>query len=297
MNMKSGAHDRREKYFETIVMFHQRHLSKRHFPSHYAIAHLKETSEMNCFFPSFRMSKVFFTYTKKRAWAKWEVVVIYNIFILEDLTSEDINDLQDHFRSFGSDLLILVEDYNETALRLLEKLQTKDVNYSQQKLLAYVDNIHCKSVGDTKSVSIRNFVLNYDEMRYVRFYNKVLGYLGTRIDRQFMNNVILRPSFNPEGYFIAEANGEMVGFLAIEKNPWGDPSDTFGYIYQIGIDQQYRGRGVADVLLNEAKGFAGKYNIDRIGVGVSQHNRPAIRFFEKRQFSHAYEIKGFLITS
>jgi ribosomal protein S18 acetylase RimI-like enzyme len=71
----------------------------------------------------------------------------------------------------------------------------------------------------------------------------------------------------------------------------------FGYIYQIGVVENWRGSGLASALLGRARKFARDHGIDRIGVGVSKYNLVSSKFFKKYGFETKYEVNGFLVKA
>ncbi len=199
----------------------------------------------------------------------------------------------------GNPFLVFVENINKDVLNCISN------DYSIQKT-AYCQEKHLLELKEKavevkteykKGVHIRNFIRSKDEEAYIAFYNRILGFLGTLIDTSFMNNIMARPSFDPEGYFIAEENNKIVGLLSIEKEPWGESGSKFGYIYQIGVEKKWRGSGLAEVLFGKSIDFAVKHGINRIGVGVSNSNIPAIRFLKKQGFNLKYDTKGYLVSS
>ncbi|MSR77625.1 MAG: GNAT family N-acetyltransferase, partial [Candidatus Omnitrophica bacterium] len=104
-----------------------------------------------------------------------------------------------------------------------------------------------------------------------------------------------RASFNSKGYFIAEYAGQMAGFLALEREPWGEAGSQFGYIYQIGIASDFRRKNLASLLMLEARNFARQAGIQKLGVGVKNSNRAALEFFKKHGFQCVFSSQGFQI--
>lgn len=57
------------------------------------------------------------------------------------------------------------------------------------------------------------------------------------------------------------------------------------YIDQIGVTNQFRGKGVGKKLIEAAKDYARKHNINRIMLDVWSVNKNAKAFFEKQGFA------------
>ncbi|WP_419786680.1 GNAT family N-acetyltransferase [Pseudodesulfovibrio sp.] len=188
---------------------------------------------------------------------------------------------------------LLVESYNTDVLAILGKMNVQRTIFSQIKLLCHIDEFRSSQKKLPKDVCIRNMIPGEDELRYAEFYNKALGFLGSIVDTSFVRQIEKRASFDPSGYFLAEKNEEVVGFLSIESEPWGRPGSGFGYIFQIGTDDEYHGSPLAASLLGNAMDFARARNLDRIGVGVRQSNTRARSFFAKHGFQESFRVVGY----
>jgi ribosomal protein S18 acetylase RimI-like enzyme len=200
--------------------------------------------------------------------------------------------------NLGRRTLFLVESYNDTVLQFLKSFDCSETSFCQKKLLCPIENIATGKGVIAENLTIRNYVVGSDEDRYVDFYNQVLGYLtGSDVDRSFIESIIGRRSFDPEGYFLAESNGRTVGFLNVEVEPWGPRASGFAYIYQIGVDEAWQGTGLASALLSRARDFASSKGCDRIGVGVRKSNLRGVNFFMKNGFTEAYRVTGYLVDS
>lgn len=202
----------------------------------------------------------------------------------------------DMLRTYNRPLSFIVEDYNRPAVLLLDKMGARETEYCQKKLLGRIDARLLDAPLDSSNARIRNFIPGQDEMLLVEYYNRVLGYLGSYVDITFIKGIVRRPSFNPEGYFLAEAGGGPVGFLNVEIEPWGTPDSGFAYIYQIGVDDDLQGTGLASALLARAGRFAARNGCDRLGVGVRNVNARGTNFFLKNGFNVAYRVTGYTIN-
>jgi ribosomal protein S18 acetylase RimI-like enzyme len=219
-----------------------------------------------------------------------------NLTLLKPIDSIQFDKFVHFLKRIDERFLVLVESYNLNALDLIKRLSHEETYYCQQKLLCSVSELNIYSRQEVGDVSIRNFVIGRDEAKYAAFYNKVLGFLaGKPVGKSFVDGIVARSSFDARGYFIAEAQGKIVGFLSIEREPWGEQESGFGYIYQIGVTEDWQGSGLAAVLLRKARNFSLEQGIDRIGVGVRKSNLAAVNFFRKHGFYIAYEVRGYLV--
>jgi ribosomal protein S18 acetylase RimI-like enzyme len=89
-------------------------------------------------------------------------------------------------------------------------------------------------------------------------------------------------------FYFAELLGEIVGYLKINYSVEGLE------IERIYINQRVQGSGVGQKLLDKAFELAYDHGIERIWLGVWEHNPRAIRFYEKNGFvpygSHVFKL-------
>lgn len=280
---------------QDAVDFHTRALESLGYPcplNYDAIARSPETYKCIALM---RSTFMFFNLCESVDLPGFDYPVIQHIAVIgsgEDVTAEKVRDC---LKTLGREVLVLVESYNKPVLSLLAKLQAQGTYHCQKKLL-------CRDIGELcvekeipEGIVIRHFFSGKDESRYASFYNETLGYLGSFVDESFLRRIVARSTFDPEGYLIAENQGEYAGFLSIEKAPWGKPESGFGYIFQVGVSERWRRNGIATVLLRRAAQFARNHGIDRIGVGARESNSAALRFFQQHGFISQYDVRGYLL--
>ena len=94
--------------------------------------------------------------------------------------------------------------------------------------------------------------------------------------------------------FVAEADGAFLGFVAcwVERNSdiiETPDSNVFGYISDICVMPQWRGRGIAAALLSAAEAHLAGSGVARIRLGALAGNRAALSAYRKQGFA-PYEI-------
>jgi ribosomal protein S18 acetylase RimI-like enzyme len=283
---------------QEIVRFHESEMRKASYPCDLNVTMLEGMKRACHFFPSLSSPSVFFSIHDKSQLPGLEHPVLKNLTMLQPIESIQIDKFVHYLKRINQRFLVLVESYNFNDLYFIKRLSPEKTYYCQEKLLCNVSelNIDCKQ--EVSDVSIRNFVTDRDEAKYAAFYNKVLGFLaGKPVGQSFVDGIVARPSFDARGYFIAEAVGKIVGFLSIEKEPWGEQGSGFGYIYQIGVVADWQGSGLAAVLLEKARQFSLEQGINRIGVGVRKSNLAAVNFFRKHGFCNSYAVRGYLVDT
>ncbi len=97
--------------------------------------------------------------------------------------------------------------------------------------------------------------------------------------------------FQTDGNYclVAELDDTIVGFCLgtiIEKNR---SSWTYGYLLWLGVDPEYRGRGVAGKLFRHFRELVAEEGARIIMVDTEADNLPAIQFFQKMGFDQPQE--------
>jgi ribosomal protein S18 acetylase RimI-like enzyme len=89
--------------------------------------------------------------------------------------------------------------------------------------------------------------------------------------------------------FISQDEARPVGYIALqigghEGHAFCHPQKWI-YIDQIGVTKEFRGKGVGKKLIEAAKEYARKHNINHIMLDVWTVNKNAKVFFEKQGFT------------
>jgi mycothiol synthase len=142
--------------------------------------------------------------------------------------------------------------------------------------------------------TLRTFVPGQDEEEWLSLNGRAFAKHPeqggwTRHDLELRER---EPWFDPAGFFIAEAGGQMAGFH------WTKVHDSnLGEVYVVGVDPAEQGSG-----LGRALTLAGLRHLRDLGVAqamlyVDEDNVPAIRMYEALGFSRAtvdamYRRKG-----
>jgi mycothiol synthase len=135
-------------------------------------------------------------------------------------------------------------------------------------------------------VTVRSFRVDSDEATWLAINNAAFAghpeqASWTLEDLRAREN---EPWFDPAGFFLAEADGRVVGFhwTKVHEKPGGD----LGEVYVIGVDPAMQGRGLGEALLlhglhhlREDRGLA------TVLLYVEADNRGAIALYERHGFT------------
>ena len=83
--------------------------------------------------------------------------------------------------------------------------------------------------------------------------------------------------------FVAEENGEAVGYVASQRVPSMHGVDL--WIEYIVIQKEFRRRGIGLALLQKLKDYAASSSIDRIYAFINPDNEPSMRLHAKAGFN------------
>ena len=108
------------------------------------------------------------------------------------------------------------------------------------------------------------------------------------LDHHYSDEKLSSELQNPGSrFFFAKNNEQILGYLKINQ---GDaqtvlPNDQGLEIERIYVDEAFKGRGIGKYFIEKAIELAGKLNAQYVWLGVWEHNRAAIHFYEKNGFS------------
>jgi ribosomal protein S18 acetylase RimI-like enzyme len=129
-----------------------------------------------------------------------------------------------------------------------------------------------------------------------------LGALLMRMHYEFDQRRFMAPGDDPEeGYawflgtqlrepdvavFVAEQHGAIVGYVyaGIEPLSWKELRDRAGFIHDIVVEQQGRGKGIATRLITVAAQWLSARGVARIMLWTAEQNTDAQRLFARLGF-------------
>jgi GNAT superfamily N-acetyltransferase len=91
---------------------------------------------------------------------------------------------------------------------------------------------------------------------------------------------------------VAERAGERIGFVFAEVEPAGGAADPapLGWIHELWVVPEERGRGAAGALVTQCDAFFRARGVRRVSVRVESGNADALRYWGKRGFADRARI-------
>jgi ribosomal protein S18 acetylase RimI-like enzyme len=133
-----------------------------------------------------------------------------------------------------------------------------------------------------KALSVRETVLELDEYELQE---------KERVEKEDFQR--LEAFFKKEGneFYVAESDGgEMAGYLwwGISQRPFSDIK--IGWVYDIQVLPQFRGKGVGEVMIRHALKLSKEKGYYQTGLMVNEKNGIALALYEKLGFRTEHRI-------
>ena len=90
----------------------------------------------------------------------------------------------------------------------------------------------------------------------------------------------------PDGVFVAEINGEVVGFAIIMYRNWFD----IAYLDYIQVKTEWLNRGIGHKLIEKCMDWAREKGARIVYTETGKDNERAIKFYQK----HGFQITGYI---
>jgi mycothiol synthase len=142
-------------------------------------------------------------------------------------------------------------------------------------------------------ITIRTFKIGQDEDEWTALNRRAFAShpeqgAWTRTDLDLREQ---EPWFNPEGFFLAERDGRLVGFHwtkihGKDGQEREHEHQAIGEVYVVGVDPDERGTGLGRALTLVGLRYLRSRGLFQVMLYVDESNTPAIRLYESLGFTH-----------
>jgi mycothiol synthase len=142
-------------------------------------------------------------------------------------------------------------------------------------------------------ISVRTFRIGHDEDEWTALNHRAFAThpeqgAWTRADLDLREQ---EPWFNPDGFFLAERDGRLVGFhwtkIHGQDGQEGEHEhQAIGEVYVVGVDPGERGSGLGRALTLVGLRYLRSRGLFQVMLYVDESNTPAIKLYESLGFTH-----------
>jgi len=117
---------------------------------------------------------------------------------------------------------------------------------------------------------------------------KLTELMGEKFDEFRWRTSLLTRKTAQEGMFIALEEERVIGMSFAEMK--GPKEGSYGYISSVIVDEDYRGKGVGELLIQKAILYLGRRGASTIRINVRKEAAGAAKLYEKIGFKEKYRV-------
>ena len=95
-------------------------------------------------------------------------------------------------------------------------------------------------------------------------------------------------SIDPEGFFVAEDKGEILGFVSVHREWQTTDGDVVTEIQELAVDPEAKSKDVGHKLLLRALEFTRDRGLPHVGTWVGEKNHRLLQLFAQEGFRRKY---------
>lgn len=94
---------------------------------------------------------------------------------------------------------------------------------------------------------------------------------------------------DPDGFLVAELNGEIIGFVSVHTNWWDKRVGRTAEIHEIAVQKRYQHMGIGKKLLKKAVEYALSRGCNWVSLWVGSENNMAKEWYRRLGFEETGE--------
>jgi len=138
-----------------------------------------------------------------------------------------------------------------------------------------------------KVITIREYT-DKDYNAATNLMRKLTELMGSKFDEFRWKTSLLTRKSQQEGMFIALEDEKVVGMSFAEMR--GQRGQNFGYISSVIVDDDYRGQGIGEHLIQKAIMYLGRRGAKTVRINVRKEAVGAIKLYEKIGFKEKFRV-------
>ncbi|MDX6301135.1 MAG: mycothiol synthase [Nocardioidaceae bacterium] len=144
------------------------------------------------------------------------------------------------------------------------------------------------SGGDADGIDVRTFRVGEDEDAFLAVNAEAFAHHPEQggLTRAGLEERMSEPWFDPDGFFVAVRDGQLVGYHWTKVHE-GDP--PYGEVYVVGVSPAAQGGGLGRRLTLAGLRHLASRGLGEVILYVEADNAPAVAVYQRLGFTHAPE--------
>ncbi len=144
-------------------------------------------------------------------------------------------------------------------------------------------------MGETNLITIREYT-DKDYTSATVLMKKLTELMGEKFDEFRWKTSLLARKSQQQGILIAIEGENVVGMS------FADIREGKGYISSVIVDEDYRGQGIGELLIQKAVMYLGRRGANKVRINVRKDATGAINLYEKIGFKEKFRVLELELT-